>query len=312
MAETKTVNPKDWKLLVLLSVLWGGSFFFTGVVVRELPPLTIVLSRVGLAMLVLLPIHWIKLGNLPSSCRQWGTFAIMASLNNVIPFSLFAFGQREIASGLAAVLNATTPLFTIIVMALFGVEKLIARKLLGLLLGICGVALLRAQTPFTVADAHTWGVALCLGGALSYGFAGLWGRQHLQGVPPLTAATSQLLCSTVIMILLASVFERPWTLASPSSATVWSLVGFACLSTALAYIIFFQILLRSGASNVMLVTLLIPVTSILLGCLVLGEAISAREITGAAVIAGSLLVVDGRVPAFVMKQMSIERHSVGT
>jgi drug/metabolite transporter (DMT)-like permease len=299
--KTKSIDQKDWKLLAILSVLWGGSFFFTGVAVRELPPFTIVLARVGLAALLLVPIHWIKLGRLPSSFVSWRAFFMMALLNNVIPFSLFVFGQREITSGLASVLNAATPLFTVLVMALFGEEKLIYRRVLGVLLGLVGVGILRAQTPLTLADAHTLGIVLCLGGALSYGFAGLWGRRHLSGVPPLTAATCQLLCSTVVVGALAAINERPWVLAPPSPATIWSLVGFACLSTALAYIIFFQILVRSGASNVMLVTLLIPVTSNLLGYFVLGEVITSREVVGGAVIASSLLLIDGRVLAFSRK-----------
>ena len=116
MAEAQRIDPRDWKLLILLSVLWGGSFFFYGVAMRELPPLTIVLVRVGLAVLVLLPIHWIMLGDLPRSYVQWGKIAVMAILNNVMPFSLFAFGQRDIATGLASVLNATTPLFTVVIM----------------------------------------------------------------------------------------------------------------------------------------------------------------------------------------------------
>jgi drug/metabolite transporter (DMT)-like permease len=297
MSEKKdaSIDPKDWALLVLLSVLWGGSFFFAGVAVRELPPLTIVLVRVGLAAFLLVPLHFIIVGQLPRGIGAWGAYLMMAALNNVIPFSLIVTGQREIASGLASVLNATTPLFTVLVMASFGEEKLIFRKVLGVLLGLSGVAILRGQTPLSLSDAHTWGVALCLGGALSYGFAGLWGRRYLSGVAPLTSATCQLLCSTAIMGVLASMFERPWLLSTPSVVTIWSLFGLAALSTALAYIVFFQILVRSGASNVMLVTLLIPVTSILLGHLILGEIIRTREIVGALVIVSSLLIIDGRV-----------------
>lgn len=291
----RSIDPRDWALLGLLSVLWGGSFFFTGVAVRELPPLTIVLARVGLAALLLVPVHMLVLGRLPGGRAAWGTFLIMSALNNVIPFSLIVTGQREIASGLASVLNATPPLFTVLVMASLGEEKLIVRKVLGVLVGLSGVVILRGQTLLSLSDAHTLGVALCLGAAVSYAFAGLWGRRHLSGVAPLTSATCQLLCSTAIMGALAAVFERPWMLPMPGAATLWSLAGTAALSTALGYIVFFQVLVRSGASNVMLVTLLIPVTSILLGHAVLGEIVGRREIIGALVIASSLLIVDGRV-----------------
>lgn len=300
--STTTIAPRDWALLAWLSVLWGGSFFFAGIAVRELPPLTIVFSRVALAALLLLPLHWVMIGRLPPGRAAWKAFLLMAMLNNVIPFSLIVTGQRAIASGLASVLNATTPLFTVLVMAAFGEEKLLIRRIVGVLIGFGGVAILRGQAFFAFADARTVGVLLCLGAALSYGFAGLWGRRHLVGVTPLTSATCQLICSTVIMALLAALFERPWHLSVPSISTLGALAGLAALSTALAYIVFFQILVRSGASNVMLVTLLIPVTSIFLGHFVLGEIVQAQEIIGALVIASSLLIVDGRIFSFLARR----------
>ncbi|MGH6821242.1 MAG: DMT family transporter, partial [Methylocella sp.] len=141
----------------------------------------------------------------------------------------------------------------------------------------------------------TLGILLCLGAAASYGFAGLWGRRRLAGIPPLTSATCQLICSSVIMAVLASAVEEPWQLPMPSIAAWGALLAFAALSTALAYIVFFQILARSGAANVMLVTLLVPVTAILLGYFILREPLHPREIAGALVIASSLLIIDGRV-----------------
>jgi drug/metabolite transporter (DMT)-like permease len=202
-----------------------------------------------------------------------------------------------ISSGLAAVLNATTPLFTVLVLAGFGEERLTARRVAGVVIGLGGVAILRAPG-VSVAD-EALGIALCLGGALSYGFAGLWGRRALAGVPPLTSATSQLVCSSAVMAVAAGVVDRPWTLPLPDATTVAALIGLASLSTALAYILFFRIMSRSGAANVMLVTLLIPVTAILLGHFVLGETLTLREIAGALVIAASLLVIDGRVLALL-------------
>ncbi|MCB1535788.1 MAG: DMT family transporter [Rhodoblastus sp.] len=294
-ASANPVDPRDWKLLIFLSVLWGGSFFFTGVAVRELPPLTIVLARVGLAALMLIPLHFFQAGPLPRSLSSWRAFTGMAALNNVIPFTLFALGQREIPSGLASVLNATTPLFTVVVMAAFAEEKLTLRKAAGVCLGLLGVAVLKSNGAFGVADVRTLGFYLCLAGALSYGFAGLWGRRNLAGVAPLTSATCQLICSTLMVGVLAILLDKPWRLPVPSAATLWSLAGFASLSTALAYIVFFRILTRSGASNVMLVTLLIPVTSIVLGHFVLGEIIAAPEALGALIVAASLLVIDGRL-----------------
>jgi drug/metabolite transporter (DMT)-like permease len=305
MAAATRMDERDWVLLVLLSILWGGSFFFTGIALRELPPLTIVLARVAIAAVLLLPVLWAsgaraRAGRLPANLAGWVPFLVMGLLNNVIPFSLIVCGQTEIASGVASVLNATTPLFTVLVMAASGDEPLAARRVLGVLAGLAGVIILRGRG-LELDGGQTLGMVLCLGGALSYGFSGLWGRRKLAGVPPLTAATCQLICSSIVMLALAGAIEQPWLLPAPSLRTWLALLGTAALSTALAYALFFQILVRSGASNVMLVTLLIPVTAILLGHFLLGEPLEAREVIGALVIAGALVITDGRVLSFFKK-----------
>jgi drug/metabolite transporter (DMT)-like permease len=287
------MHPQDWLLLVFLSTLWGGSFFFVGAAERELPPLTIVLARVLLAALMLLPFVRLLGGALPKHPIDWLPFAGMGLLNNVIPFSLFATAMTYIPSGMASVLNATTPLFTVLVLAGFGEERLIARRIVGVVIGLIGVVILRQPGPASPDQAV--GIFLCLGAALSYGCAGLWARRMLAGVPPITSAAGQLVSSSVMMAVVASAVERPWRLPMPSLAIWLSLIGLAALSTALAYIVFFRILARSGATNVMLVTLLIPVTAILLGWLVLGEPLAAREIAGALVIGSALIAIDGRI-----------------
>lgn len=287
------MHRQDWMLLLVLSVLWGGSFFFNGVALRELPPLTVAFVRVAGGALCLLAVIGTLGGTLPKRPADWLPFAVMGLVNNVIPFSLFLIAQTIVSSGLAAVLNATTPLFAVLVMAAAGEERLTGRRIAGVAVGIGGVALLRAPG-LALADQIS-GILLCLLAALSYGFAGYWGRRALAGVPPLTSATGQLICSTPMMAVAAAVAERPWTLAMPGVATWTALAGLATLSTALGYILFFRILNRSGAVNVVLVTLLIPVTTILLGHFVLAETLTLREIAGALVIAASLLVIDGRV-----------------
>lgn len=294
MAATTRIDERDWGLLILLSILWGGSFFFNGVAVRELPPLTIVLGRVAIAAALLLPLMWARGERPPASLSGWMPFLVMGLLNNVIPFSLIVAGQTGIPSGVASVLNATTPLFTVLVMAAAGDEPLVARRVVGVVIGLAGVIVLRGEG-LTLDGGETLGMLLCLAGALSYGFSGLWGRRRLAGVPPLTSATCQLVCSSLVMLALAGGIDRPWLLPMPSGATWLALLGTATLATALAYIIFFQILVRSGASNVMLVTLLIPVTAILLGHFALGEPLELREIAGACIIGCALLIVDGRI-----------------
>jgi len=293
-AKDGRIDARDGSLLAVLSVLWGGSFFFNGLALKELPPLTLVLLRVALGALFLLPLVRAYRIEFPVGIANWKPFFAVAFFNNVLPFSLIVMGQTFIASGLASVLNATTPLFTVVVMAVAGEERLFARRVAGVIAGLIGVIILRGGVGLDAAGQGV-GVLLCLAAAASYGVAALLARRQLADSPPLATATFQLLSSSAMMIFVAGFFDRPWTLPMPGITTWLAVLGLAALSTALAYIVFFQILRRSGATKVMLVTLLIPVTAILLGYLVLGERISLREIAGALVIGSALLVIDGRV-----------------
>ena len=288
------MDGRDWALLGVLSALWGGSFFFNGVALRELPPLTLVFLRVALAAVVLLPLLLSYRIALPATSAAWRPYFTIALLNNVLPFSLIVTGQTYIPSGLASILNATTPLFTVVVMAAAGDEKLVMRRVLGVLTGLAGVVILRGQD-LGLGTGEGVGILLCLAATFSYGLAALYARRKLSDSPPLATATFQLLASSLMMAAIAAVVERPWQLPMPGVTTWLAMIGLAALSTALAYIVFFQILRRSGSTNVMLVTLLIPVTAILLGYVVLGEQISRREILGALVIGSALLLIDGRV-----------------
>jgi drug/metabolite transporter (DMT)-like permease len=298
------IDARDWSLLGVLSVLWGGSFFFTGVSLQELPPLTIVFLRVALAAIILLPALWVYRTRFPESLSGWKPFFALALLNNVLPFSLIVVGQTYIPSGLASVLNATTPLFTVLVMAAAGDEKLYARRVAGVIVGLIGVIVLHGQS-LDFEAGQSVGILLCLAAAFFYGLAALYARRKLLDSPPLATAAFQLTASSLVMAVVAAAVERPWQLPLPGAATWLAIVGSAALSTALAYIIFFRILRRAGSTNVMLVTLLIPVTAILLGYLVLGETISLREIVGAAVIGSALLIIDGRMSRLFRRPLAI-------
>ncbi len=288
------IDSRDWARLVFLSMLWGGTFFFTGVALKELPPLTLIFLRVTIASLILLPLLWSNGIKFPKSLAGWQPFAVMALINNVIPFSLIVTAQTYLPSGTASVLNATTPVFTVLVAAAFGAERLILRRVAGVLLGLVGVAVLKGYD-LDVTSRQSIGIALCLGATLCFGFSALWATRKLATFPPIGTAAFQLMSSSVMMFVLAAVIDRPWQLQTPGPATWLAIFGLASLSTALAFIIFFQIAIRSGASNVMLVTLLVPVSAILLGYFFLDERIEFREIIGALIIGSALLVMDGRV-----------------
>jgi drug/metabolite transporter (DMT)-like permease len=287
----------SWRL-VTLAMLWGGAYFLVQIGLRELPPLTIVWARTTLGAIALLPILlWLGL-RLPQRARDWLPLAEMGMLNNVVPMSMIVFGMTTVSSGLASVLNATTPFFTTLVLAAAGDEPLTARRLSGVMCGVAGVAVLQAPA-MVHPTATSIGVLLCLGAAFSYGLAGLWARRQLTGVPVLVAATGQLMVSGAVMAAVALSIEQPWTLPTPGIATWLAMLGLGVLSTAIAYILFFQIVALSGASNVMLVTLLIPLPAIFLGCSVLGESLELHQMAGAAIIAAALVIIDGRLGSFL-------------
>lgn len=288
------IASEDWLLLVILSVLWGGSFLFVGIAVKELPTILIVLARVVLAAIVLLPLHFLLQGKLPSDRQSWIGFAVMSLTNNVIPFMAIVYGQHFITAGLASVINATTPLFAAAVMAMARVETLTARKIAGLFLGLLGVIVLRGVG---IADLNqeTIGILSCLLAALSYGVGALWAKKRMMNVAPLTSSTCQLLCSTGYMIVLAMVFAEPARLLSASPQALGAVSGLAVLSTALAYLLFFKIITRSGPLAANLVTMLIPVSAIAMGYLWLGERITTQEALGAIIICVALVIFDGRL-----------------
>ncbi len=287
----------DWALLVLLSVIWGGSYLFVGIAVKELSPLTIVMARVMIAALSLLPIHFAFAGRLPQSWPVWRALIGLSVLNNVIPFLLIVSGQTMIAAGLASVINATTPLFGVGFIAAAGLEPLVRRKVIGIVTGILGVAVLKGGHLFDTGS-QSLGILLCLGAAASYGLGSLWAKSMLKDVAPLSAATGQMLVSSAIMAVLGFSFGHPAELLSASWAAWGALLGLSLLATSVAYIIFFRVVARAGPANVLLTTMMIPLSAILMGYAFLGERLDAQEILGAVIIIAALAVIDGRVFGF--------------
>jgi drug/metabolite transporter (DMT)-like permease len=299
------LRAREWLLLVLLSLLWGGTFFVVAIAVKELPPLTLVLCRCVFAALLLAPVVWAIGLKMPASRSAWRDFVVMAVLNNIIPFSLIFYAQTIVPSGLASVLNATTPVFALLAAWWFANDPLPANKLIGIALGIAGVAVLIGPAAMASGNANAIGMIAILVASLSYGLSGVWGRR-LKAYPPLVTSLSQLTCSSLMLIPIAGVSDQFWRLPWPSAHVVWAVLSLAALSTALAYILFFEIMAKAGSANVMLVTLLIPFSSIALGALYLGESLSLQQIIGAVIIGSGLMVIDGRLFGIVP-----EAHAVG-
>ena len=293
----------EWMLLVLLSVVWGGSFFFNGIALQEFPTLSIVTARVGLAALALLFLMKMLGQGIQLNRQILKAFFGMSFLNNVVPFSLIVWGQQHIASGVASILNATTPLFTMLVAHWFTTdEKINPRRLLGVLTGMGGVGLMMGLDSMESSGFHLLGQSAILLAAFSYGLAGVYGKRFAQlEIPPLATATGQLCSSSMILIPLTLWIDQPWTMAMPSIEGMGSLLGIALLSTALAYVIYFRLLKTAGATNLLLVTLLIPVSAIILGVFLLDESLEPQHLSGMAVISLGLLIMDGRLLQFFRK-----------
>jgi drug/metabolite transporter (DMT)-like permease len=295
-AVNRPMGARDWTRLLVLSVLWGGSFLFIGVAVKEIPPLLIVTARVGLAAATL----WVtlKLTGVapPKGAAVWRAMVGMALLNNVVPFSLFAWAQSHIAASVASILNATTPLFLVVATHVVTAdEKATGGRLFGVLAGFAGVAVMLGAAPTLSSGTEILAELACLGAAACYAASNIYGRRFARlNVAPLAIAAGQTSVSFAIMVPVMLVVVQPWTLA-PASPLAWlCVVALAVPSTALAYVLFFRILASAGATNLGLVTFLIPVTAVLLGVTLLGEELAMRHVAGMALIALGLAAIDGR------------------
>lgn len=296
------MTPRLWGLLLALSVIWGGSFFFMAVALTGFPPFTIVLGRVGLAAAALVPACLLLGFGLPRGREAWLACAGMGFLNSAVPFTLIVLAQQHIASGLAAVVNAATPVFAVLCAHwLTPDEKLTANRLGGALTGLAGVALLAGPAALVAGHGNeALGISLSLAACLAYALSGIWSRRlRRAGVAPLVAAAGQNLTALLFMLPLVLLLDRPWALPAPPAEAVAALLGLGLLSTALAYAMFYAILARAGATNTLLVTLLVPVTALLLGTLVLGETLAWRHLMGMAFIGAGLLLIDGRLLGLV-------------
>lgn len=291
------MTATEWGLLAFLSLLWGGSFFFVAIAVEALPTFTIVATRVVLGAAFLAVVLRATGGRLPRDRDSWLAFAAMGILNNVIPFSLIAWGQSHIPSGLASILNATTPLFTVLVAHwLTHDERMTPMRVGGILVGLIGVAVMIGGDALAHAGDHLLAEFAVLAASVSYAFSVVYGRRFSRrGLAPLATATGQITASAVMMVPIAFVVDAPWALPAPGLPVIGALVGLAALATCLAYVIYYRLLATAGSVNLMLVTLLIPVTAILLGSLFLGERLEPNHFLGMAAIGLGLAAIDGRI-----------------
>lgn len=292
------MSARNWGLLLLLSLLWGSSFFFYKVLVAALPPVTVVLGRVGIAAIAL-NLWLLAQGTvMPLSPRLWLRFLVLGLLNNAIPFVLIAWGETRITSGMASILNATTPIFMVVLTHfLTHDEKLTTGKVVGIGFGFAGTAVLVGPDAFA-GGSQVWGELAVVAASCVYAFAGVYSRRFT-GLPALQAATGQITGAAILLVPLSLLVDHPWTFPLPGWEIWGSFLAIALLNTAFAYFIYYKMLATAGVTYISLCTFIIPPLALVLGAVVLGEHITLNALIGMAIIALGLAAIDGRILKFL-------------
>lgn len=292
-----TMTTRSWAALCLLACLWGFSFLGMRVALNEIGPFAVVAHRTTWAM-VLLWLYLLATGiPMPRGRRIWAAFAVMGLFNNMIPFSLIAWGQQSIETGLASILNASTAVWGVLLAAMLQPdERLTPRRAIGVAIGFVGVATAIGLNNLRALDLRSVSQLAILGAAVSYGIAGVWARRRLKGLRPEVAATGMLTCSALVMLPVASLVEGP--VRFDLSLNTWAALAYVSIvATGLAYLLYYRVLSAAGSGNAMLTTLLVAPVAIVAGAIILGEALPARAFTGFGLIAFGLVVLDGRLAA---------------
>lgn len=293
-AAIKRMGLLEWGLLLALSAIWGGSFFFNAVALRGLPPLLVVFGRVFTGCLALSALIALTRQQWRPHLNRWPQFLILGGLNTALPFTLIVWGQQHIGSGLAAVINALTPAFTILVAHFFTRdERASASKFTGAALGLGGVTVLIGTDALTGLGGHVLGQLAVMGATFCYACAATYAR-CFAGVPPLVVSCGQLAAASLLIGPMALAICRPWELPLPGTDVLGAVLGLGLVCSALAYLIFFRLLQSAGATNVSLVTLLIPFSATGLGIAFLGEPFTLRLFFGMVIVSGAALLIDGR------------------
>jgi drug/metabolite transporter (DMT)-like permease len=291
------MNRSDWLILGVLAIIWGGAFFFIGVAVRHVPPLTYVWLRLTIAAVAMWGVLYFKGEKLGLPPSAWGSILLLALLNNALPFTLFGWGQTHIASGLASILNATTPIWGVLVAHfLTHDERMTPRKIAGVLLGFSGVATMIGPSLLSSLGTNALAQLACVSASLSYALAAVWARRfRRQGISPMSVTTGQLTAGALMMLPLSIIVDRPWTHAFPPLTAIAAITALALFCTAFGYVLYFKLIATSGATNALLVTLLVPPVAIVLGALFLNETLAPEDFIGLGLIALGLAAIDGRL-----------------
>lgn len=304
MQPSRPMSLGDWAMLALCAIFWGSAYTFNKITIAEMPVLTVTGVRLVIAASFLYLLARLNGVVIPKPGAAWRPFFVFTLFSNVFPFLLVLYGQRSTASGLAAVLGATTPLFLIILAHYFTHdERIIPRKLLGVIVGLAGVAIVVGPAALEGWNESVEGKLALVFAALLYAVGAVYSKR-LATHPPLVISTLQMTCGAVLIVPVMLFVDQPWTIARPSNFAIGSLVATAIFSSALASYTYFRVFRRAGAVNAMLVTLLVPITPLIIGAIAFGERLLFREAIGGLVIGLALVIVDGRLPRAIWRRMS--------
>ena len=290
----RQMTTKEWLMLAVLSILWGSSFLLIKYALKGFQPFTIVLVRVVVASVVLLTILRFQGKKLPKDKKIWQDFIVIALLNNVIPFSIIMWSETQISSGLTSVLNASAPLWTVVLALTLRSEKVTWNRIIGVFFGFAGVIIMIGMNSLEGIGLHILAQLGMLIATLCYALAGNY-TKRVKDLEPNVIATGQVICSSVIMLFIVAIFDQPWLQPTPPMISWAAAITLGVLGTAVAYLLYFRILMSAGTSNALLVTFLIPINAVLLGVLVLGESFAPYQFAGMFLILLGLIAVDGRV-----------------
>ena len=299
MMTSPKLDATGWGLIAILSILWGGAFFLIEVGLRSYSPNILVFMRLALAV----PPMWIVMRlmgeRLPTDPKSWALLMVVGALNCALPFILFFWGQQYLDSGYASILNATTPIWGVVVAHFMTHdEKATPARIVGVLVGMAGIIVMVGPDAMKGLSNNLLAQIACIISTLFYSFAAIYGRRLSQTqMTPMVVATGQTAMAALFMLPVVLLFDQPWAMAMPRLDSTLAGVTLALLSTALAYILYFLLIDRAGASNAQLVAFLMPILAVILGIAFLGESLSSGQIAGAGLIAVGLAILDGRLVA---------------
>ena len=287
-----TLGPAEWGIIALQAMFWGSTFFFIAIARKHVPPLTLSVARTVPAALLLISVVSVMGLRWPARWREWGHLLVFSSLNNAIPFVLIIHAQREVSGGIAAIFMAMGPLWALLLAPWFVAEERFTwQRLGGILVGICGVAIITGASGSTGSGSAQ---AMLVAATILFASANIYARKFLGGLHPFVIACGQVIGALVLTAPLALTFERPFSAPGPSTEIWLAMIAMGLLGSALAPLCHFTVLRRAGPVNSMLSSIVVPITPVILGALFLGERLSPREFLGAGVIACGLLIIDGR------------------